>query len=213
MIKVKLVQNIGQAAALLSEMGDKIAPDLALAMTASARHARLMAEKHISAETSIKAQSISDWRVVKATPEVLEAKMVVQGYRLPAELFNPKPAGIMGGRTTGGVRITAFGKPIHLGGAFMGDITRMKEPKVMSRHFPKGPGKKRQHRSMPKTYESGGETVRLQGRFPVAHIHVRAVPQRVDDDDFVVMVLDTASRNLVKSLNNRLEKMLKEFSK
>ena len=201
MMELKVFDNLAEAIALYQQLGDKLEPDMAMALNRTSRGVKTDETKLVS-QRGIQRSELQDWSFRNARPGDLESQAVVRGRHLGLEKFGPDPSRKMEGQTKGGVSVNLMGKTVQFKHAFLGGIYG-KELKVWQRKQGANP--------KVETYTKGGKTVRLKGRFPVNRLTFVSVPQIADDDDIVDIVVQNAEGRFLKQFDHLVNRLVENF--
>lgn len=192
MIKLKVVSNIDEALQLCQELGSAVAPEMARSLNRVAHGVRTDVTRQIAKTREIARDELKNWSFRSATPENLEAQAIILGKRLGMEKFNPSPNQFMGGKTTGGVTVSLFGKSQQFRHAFMGLKTGT--PRVLQRDKSFNPKSRNK-----------------DPRFRLKNITAPAVPQMADDKDVVEVVESGAEHRYLQQFDNQINRLLEDF--
>ena len=208
MIELKVFDNLEQAMQLYAELGDKLAPEMSMALNRAARGVKTDVSRYIVSQRGIKRDEVKDWKFQNAKPGDFESLAVIRGRRLGLENFGPNPNKPMEGTTSGGVTVNIMGKSTQFRHAFAHDLWSKKYRQTVG-----GQGDifimQRKRGARPKRhYDSRGR--RLIGRFPLYKLTAVSVPQIADDDDVVDMAVRSVGGRFLSQFDHLIDRLIKE---
>lgn len=212
MMELKVFDNFEQAMQFYVSMGDKLEPEMAMALNQAAQSVKSGVNKHIVSRKGISRDEVKDWTFRKARPGDLESLAIISGKRLGLEKFNPDPKKPMEGRTTGGVTVNIMGKRVPIRHAFVHDLWSKKYRDLVG-----GGGdffvmlRKKGARPKQSYVMQGNEKKRLIGRFPMFRLTAVSVPQIADDDDSVEIAIRSAGRRFLSQFDHLVDRLMKEY--
>lgn len=203
MIELKFFDNFGQAMQVYGELGDRLAPEMSMALNRAAVGIKTDVTRQVATTRQIKRAELRDWKIHKSSPADLRTESILGGKRLGLEKFKPRPSGVMTGRTSGGVTVNLGGKTVQFRHAFTGQIWDA-APKVFERNRDKRP--KQDY------YLKAGKKKRLIGRFPLSRLAFITVPQMADDDDVVEVVIAKAEERFLAQFDHVVNRLVERFA-
>ncbi len=214
MIQMKVFENIGQALAMYAHLGDKLAPEMSMALNRAAFGVRTDVKRYLAAKTKLTQNQIdelSDWSFRSSKQSNLEAQAIFEGKYIPLEKLAPSPSSTMGGKTSGGVTVNLLGKPGIFRHGFVGEVFGYapRRRRVWIRQPHKTPTT--DYIEMYSARKKRREKIWIKHRFPVANMTTRSLPQVADDADTVEVVVDGANKRVYTQFEHRIQRLLKDY--
>lgn len=220
MLTLKYFNNGDEVIAVYAQLGDKLKPEMAMALNRASTGFKSAAKKKIVAESfgKLKSADVDDWSFSRATTADLEAVEEIAGRRIDLKRFVPDLESTIGKPPKAGLtaHLPFLGtKTIKSG--FAAALGTKKHVRAYTRDVKSEPLRRRIAKHKPKRdfYTRGAgdneEKVWLKGRFPIVCMTFMAVPQMAEDEKVIEAGMEKAEINFFKQMDHRIDRLVKEF--